>query len=469
MAGNGSEDKMAAISPTEKLYRQDVDARSFDAVILDIRPAENHAGVPSGSAPSGASGTNGTGASGMNGTGASGMNGTEAYVAVLDRTAFFPEGGGQSCDTGAMGGWRVTDVQEENGVILHTIVPDPCSGDQAPLRPGDTVHCELDWQRRFDNMQRHCGEHILSGAFHRLFGGVNRGFHMGEDYLTIDISLEDDPRFTTLTWDMAMDAERLANEIIWRNVPITSVHYDTRAEAEGLPLRKALAFDEDITIVFVGDRSEPEDCVACCGTHPKRSGQVGVIKILKLEANKGMTRVYCEAGERAWRLFRSEHDILSELNHMYSASTFDLIEKIGQSNAKAAADRDALFALRRSLIESYAEKAEALVAAGGGPSCESGGAEDGDCRASIPVLECGLDPEDMMQLGKRFIRPGARIALINRELRLAMLFSGDASLDCGRFVRENAIPLGGKGGGRDTNARAAFSSSESLEAFTELL
>ena len=122
---------------------------------------------------------------------------------IFDQTVFFPTGGGQSCDTGTVDQFHIIDVFEEEDQVLHRLEEKECK-----LSIGDKVHISIDWERRFDNMQRHCGEHILSGKFYELYGGVNRGFHMGEDYMTIDISLEDDPAFDKISWEMAKEAER---------------------------------------------------------------------------------------------------------------------------------------------------------------------------------------------------------------------------------------------------------------------
>ena len=195
-------------------------------------------------------------------------------LVTLEQTIFFPTGGGQSCDQGTINGLRVLDVYQDAQNIYH-LVDTTADG----LKTGQQVVLNLDWEHRFDNMQRHCGEHILSGIFHREFGGVNRGFHMGDKYMTIDISLEDDPAFTKITWDMAMLAELEANKVIWQNLPVITRHFEDRSEAESLPLRKALNIDDDITIVCVGSIENPSDCVACCGTHPSSAGQVGMIKI----------------------------------------------------------------------------------------------------------------------------------------------------------------------------------------------
>ena len=161
------------------------------------------------------------------------------FTLTLDRTAFFPEGGGQSCDTGTIenphGKFTVIDVQEDGENVIHTVKPADDSG-TPELSTGTEVTCSLDWGRRFDNMQRHCGEHILSGIFFSLFGGVNRGFHMGHDYMTIDISLEEKPEITEITYQDALRAELEANRVIWSDAPVTVLRFDSREEAEKMPL-----------------------------------------------------------------------------------------------------------------------------------------------------------------------------------------------------------------------------------------
>ena len=141
-------------------------------------------------------------------------------LVTLDKTIFFPGGGGQSCDLGTIDGIPVTEVfEDENGEVWHRVACLRQAGlpatSESDFQVGQTVKLELDWARRFDNMQRHCGEHILTGIFYREWRGINRGFHMGDDYMTIDIEMDQ-----KLTWDMCMEAERMANDVIFENMPM---------------------------------------------------------------------------------------------------------------------------------------------------------------------------------------------------------------------------------------------------------
>lgn len=366
-------------------------------------------------------------------------------VITLDRTVFFPTGGGQSCDTGTINGHRVIDVKETEDNILHTL-----EGICDDLHAGCQVHSELDWDHRFDNMQRHCGEHILSGIFFELYGGVNRGFHMGEEYMTIDISLEAKPEFTKITWDMAKAAELCANQVIWQNLPVITRHFDTRAEAENLPLRKALAFDEDITIVCVGDITHPADCVACCGTHPATAGQVGMIKLYKVEVNKGMFRIYFEAGQRAFKQYEERFDVLTTLENRLSAGFNDLLSKYAAQEEKNKAVRDQLYHLKKSVI---AREIEDI-----GNEITDGFVKKYD----------NLEINDLLQIGKSLQGKVPGIAfLVHQPSNTVLLFSDKNN--CGSLVKENADIYGGKGGGGKNNARAIFSKEEYVDTFIDLI
>ncbi|MBN7773020.1 alanyl-tRNA editing protein [Clostridium aminobutyricum] len=377
----------------------------------------------------------------------------EGFVLVMDATIFFPTGGGQSCDKGKINNFEVIDVSERDGIIYHTI---QCSGSNIVWNKGEDVFCELDWAHRFLNMQRHCGEHILSGIFYREYGGINRGFHMGEEYMTIDISLEEKPEFKSLTWEMAMKAEHLANQVVWSDAPVSVRRFETRKEAEKLPLRKALALDEDISIVCVGDIDNAADCVACCGTHPSSAGQVGLIKILKVENYKGMFRVYCEAGERAFTLFNQYHEMMMKLNNRYSASSSDLLEKMAVQEEKTKMLKSELHVLKQSVISDRTAsiKAELLPERG----------------SKILVKRyTDLKVDDLLNIGRPLIPELKTLLLIVSESDHTLLLFSNGNIDCGKLVKENASIYQGKGGGNNTNARALFSKAESLDTFIDLL
>lgn len=360
---------------------------------------------------------------------------------VLDQTVFFPTGGGQSCDLGTINGIKVVDVFEKDNTLYHIL-----EGCDSAIQVGDTVSLEIDWKRRFDNMQRHCGEHILSGIFFKLFGGVNRGFHMGEDYMTIDMSLEADERYTEINWDMAMQAELETNKVIWENTPVSVYRFDTKAEAEKMPLRKALNLEKDISIVTIGDISNPADSVACCGTHPSTAGQVGMVKIYKIEPNKGMFRIFFEAGQRALAHYDMRFDIMTKLANDLSASYTNLISKYEIQKEKAKQVKDRLYHLSKELIKREI-------------------ADLRDCSDKVRHYSF-LDSNDIIEIGNA-LSPEINntLCLIDDLTNTVFLFSN--SIDCGKLVKENAPKLDGKGGGGRNFARAVFSSAEKAVKFID--
>lgn len=372
---------------------------------------------------------------------------------TFDRTVFFPTGGGQSCDRGTAAGFNVVDVYEDEKLddIVHILDCTPAEL-EAAAASGEPVKLVLDWDHRFDNMQRHCGEHILSGMFFREYGGVNRGFHMGEQYMTIDISLEAMPQFTSITWEMAKHAEECANEAIWQNQPVITRHFDTKKEAENLPLRKALALEKDITIVCVGDTENPADCVACCGTHPSAAGQVGLIKIFKVESNKGMFRIYFEAGKRAFLRYQNELDTLTALAGSLSAGTDDVLSKYHAQVEKNKEARNQLHFLKKEVIAREAsEIAEAL--------------KKGENIRRYHILSL----DDLNTLARELSPNVDKIAFLVHEPSFTVFLVSDGSVDCGRLVKENASIYGGKGGGSKTSARAIFTKKEYVDTFIDLI
>lgn len=245
---------------------------------------------------------------------------------ILTDTIFFPTGGGQSCDKGFIkfneNKYPVIDVYEADKEVVHVISIKNFVG-KLP-EEGSKIELEIDWDHRFDNMQRHCGEHILSGVIYKLFQGTNKGFHMGEEYITIDMDFSQSD-YSKLTWQMAEKAELEANKVIWKGSSVHTDYFDNRELASKLPLRKTLAFDEDISVVTIGDFSEPDDCVACCGTHPRFASEVGLLKIYKIESNKGMSRIYFEAGNRALNTYQKQFNILYNMSLRLSTSTTDIV------------------------------------------------------------------------------------------------------------------------------------------------
>jgi len=389
---------------------------------------------------------------------------------VLSETIFFPQGGGQPWDLGTVDQAALAGVVEEDGVIYHlldTPAPDAAARNGksptesvpvAAFHPGQPVHLSLDWERRFDHMQRHCGEHILSGIFFREYGGVNRGFHMGEEYMTIDISLERNPDFDVVTWEMAEHAELQANRAIWQDLPVTVTRYRCKEDAAGIPLRKELAIDADISIVCVGSQDNPSDCVACCGTHPATSGQVGLIKIFKVEHYKGMFRIYFEAGERALSDYRAKHNLITALGNKFSAGTEDLLDKLEAREAKNSDTRAAFYKLRQSVAE---DRLAEITAAMQSPATS---------KVLMTVRSYDdLPPDDLLAIGRRMTGNLRGLLILHYPTERTLFLFSDGNPDCGKLVRNHLDIYNGKGGGNATGSRIIFSKPEYPDLFIDLL
>uniref|UniRef100_UPI002D7FB1CC alanyl-tRNA editing protein n=1 Tax=Oscillibacter sp. TaxID=1945593 RepID=UPI002D7FB1CC len=216
----------------------------------------------------------------------------EVWKVVLDQTAFYPEGGGQPADQGVLktpaGDVPVTDVHEKDGAVVHT-----CS---APVEAGTVVTGVLDWARRFDHMQQHSGEHILSGILCRLYGCDNVGFHLGAEAVTIDYN-------TDITWEQALEAERLANETVWADRE-TEIFYPSPEELAALDYRSKKELTGQVRIV---EFPEADRC-ACCGTHVERAGQAGPIKVLSCQKFREGVRMEILCGNRALRYLSGTYD-----------------------------------------------------------------------------------------------------------------------------------------------------------------
>ena len=205
----------------------------------------------------------------------------KGYLVTLDATAFYPEGGGQACDIGTLGGVNVLDVREKDGEILHL-----CDG---ALTVGDTVDGQIDWARRFDLMQQHTGEHILSGLINARFGYHNTGFHVGAEVMEVDF---DGP----ISPEALAELEEKANEAVWRNLPV-KCWVPSPEELPNVRYRTKRALPWPVRIVQVGD----VDSCACCGIHTAHTGEVGLIKILSCVKFHGGVRLEVVCGGRAYR------------------------------------------------------------------------------------------------------------------------------------------------------------------------
>ena len=281
---------------TEKLYETDGMLSRFSAHVLSCKPHES------------------------------------GYAIILDRTAFFPEGGGQSADTGTVGGARVLDVQIQNGEILH-FTNAPVSGE---------VPCALDFDVRFRKMQNHLGEHLLCGAIHRLYGFDNVGFHLGADYMTFDID-------GALTPEQIAQVEKEANRAVFEDVPVRC-WYPKKDELSELDYRVKSEKLGAAGAVRIVEAAGFDRC-ACCAPHLDRTGRVGCIKITDAVKYKGGMRFHALCGSDALADYGKKQDTLGVLSRLLSAKEDSITEAVEARLAELVRAKQTVGTYRRALVE----------------------------------------------------------------------------------------------------------------------
>ena len=235
------------------------------------------------------------------------------YELELDRTLFFPEEGGQSPDKGRIDGADVLDVQIRNGVIIHTV--------NQPIEVGMQVHGEIDWNHRFSNMQQHSGEHIFSGLVHSRFGFDNVGFHLSDQIVTMDFN-------GVLTAKDVEEVEDAVNEAIAKNVEIV-VTYPSKEELKNLEYRSKIEIEGQVRIVTVTGY----DVCACCAPHVRRTGEIGMLKVMSVQNYKGGVRISILCGFRALMAFREKAAVIDELTSMFTCGQEMLVDNIAKQKS----------------------------------------------------------------------------------------------------------------------------------------
>ena len=259
----------------------------------------------------------------------------KGWLIALDKTAFYPEGGGQACDLGTLGEVRVLDVQEENEQVLHL-----CDG---PLDEGAEVTGRIDWQHRFDLMQQHAGEHIVSGILHKLFGSHNTGFHVGADVVTVDFD-------TPVPADRLEEIEKLANEAVYRNLPI-KCWYPSKEELAALPYRTKRELPWPVRIVEIPGY----DRCACCGIHVAYTGQIGVIKLLSCVKFHQGVRMEMACGARALAILSQIYEQNRLVSQAFSAKIMETGAAAQRMNEALAAEKFRATGLEKQLFDFVAE------------------------------------------------------------------------------------------------------------------
>ena len=376
---------------TVKLYYQDAFLRTFDAVVTDCVPDKKH------------------------------------WLVTLDRTAFYPEGGGQGADHGTLGDAQVLDVHEKEGVIRHSC--------DKPLTVGATVSGVIDWARRFDHMQQHSGEHIVSGMLCSAFHCDNVGFHLGADTVTIDYNAD-------IPWEQVQDIERRANRYIWENHPI-HIWYPSPEELAALPYRSKKALEGPVRLTeFPG-----ADLCACCGTHVAARGQVGLVKFVGWQKFRDGVRLELLCGQRA-------------LDHL--SACWEQSRQIGQSlSVKPEASFAAVERMQSELLAARERAAGLEAQVFAHTAAEYAGAGD-----TVLITE-PLEGDGVRRLCDAVAQTcGGRCAVFSGTdgtYRYALIHAGQ---DIRPLVKDMNDALHGRGGGRDGFAQgSAACTAEEIRAF----
>ena len=376
---------------TDRLYYDNAYLTEFDATVLDCR-----------------------------------ANGA-AFDVLLDRSAFYPTSGGQPYDTGILGGARVLDV---NVTDVGTI----------------------DWQRRFDHMQQHAGDHMIASALHRHMGGVTIGLHISADVSTIDVAMPEG--VTRISEEDIRSMEADVNERIQRDVPIRC-WFPEAAELASLPLRKEPTVSEHVRIVAIGE----DEMVACGGTHPATAGQLGLVKILSVAPARGKMRVTFLAGRRALK----DYDRVSEAAHQAAAQLSTGVENLPSAVASLQEK------LRAAEFELVRMKKEQLLSQAGRFLQE---AEELPGGTKLIARFVDADANGLRDLASRLIENAGVIALLGAMNGDQAIYvfgrAADVAANMGNLLRDSAKPLGGKGGGRPDFAQGG-GCREILEAACTLL
>ena len=339
-------------------------------------------------------------------------------AAELDATCFYPTSGGQPHDLGTLNGVPVLDVIEVDERILHLLA--------APLTPGP-VHGVIAWERRFDHMQQHTGQHILSQAFERALQADTLSFHLGSTSSTIDIAL------SSLDWDLATQVEELANQIVFENRPVTAREY-SETEIGALNLRKAPPTKGLIRVVNIADF----DLCACGGTHVRATGEVGPIHLCGWERRRGQTRVEFLCGWRALRDHRAKDMICQELAGKFSVGVAELPQAFSRLAEAEHVARQQVEALRRRLLDCEL------------PRLASEAKQVGDVRVLCRLLE-GYDAGHMRYIAQSLLHEPKRavlLAVTDPSPQFCFARSEDVPLNMAQLLREAVAPYGGRGGGQ---------------------
>jgi alanyl-tRNA synthetase len=361
---------------------------------------------------------------------------------LLDRTAFYPTSGGQPFDQGRLGSIAVVEVTEVDGDVVHLT--------SATIAEGTPVRGDIDWERRFDHMQQHTGQHVLSAALDRLFDNRTISFHMGADLSTIDLARELAPAEV----ERAVDE---ANRIVWEDHPV-AIRFASEEEARTLPLRKEAVRQGELRLIDI----DGFDLSACGGTHVARTGSIGVIAVLGTERFKGGARVTFACGGRALRIMRANRDAVAGCVRELSVLPNELPAAIGRIQAEAKALRKTIGKLQASLAVHEADQLLAETP------------ETGATRVLVKVYD-GWDAAGLKAIASALVEKGTvAVALISADTPAFVVVarSSQAAIDANAVLSQLTKRFGGRGGGKPDLAQAGGlngDANEIADAARELL
>ena len=377
---------------TEKLYYADAYLRRFSATVLDCQETKG------------------------------------GFKVVLDRTAFYPEGGGQPADHGDINGVAVTDVHEKDGVIFHTCAE--------KVEIGSQVCCTIDWARRFDHMQQHSGEHVLSGILCADHHCDNVGFHLGADSITIDYN-------TDISYDQALAAESKANAVIWADRTV-EVDYPNPEALAALDYRSKKELTGQVRIVTFPEA----DCCACCGTHVERAGQVGLVKVLSCQKFREGVRIEILCGKRAFDYLSAVYEQDKAIGQKLSVKPVDTLVAAERMEAELSAVKFRSVELETELFAHIAE------------SCAG--------QENVLLFRDEMRPDSVRRLADTVAQKATGLTAVfagaDGQYAYALIRSDGA--DINPFVKAMNAALKGRGGGRSGFAQGSVQAERAaIEAF----
>jgi len=367
----------------------------------------------------------------------------DRLVVTLDRTAFYPTSGGQPFDTGRLGSMRVVDVvDEEDGSITHVIEPGTRNPEPgiSNLEPGASIHGAVDWERRFDHMQQHTGQHVLSAAFDKLFGVRTVSFHLGGAVSTIDLARE-------MSEAEIAAAETEANRIVWEDRPVT-IRFADAEEAARLPLRKESVRGGTLRLIEV----EGFDLSACGGTHVARTGAIGLIAVASWERFKGGQRLEFLCGGRALGGYRVFRDAMSASVRLLSVLPTELAGAIERLQADARDQKRTIAGLQSELARYRADELasnaeEITLKTGSGDTARR-------CRLVARALDS--DANGLKGLAAAIsAKPGFLVLLVSTSMPALIVIarSSDVDVSAQHLLAKLMMEFGGRGGGRPEMAQ----------------